>query len=557
MEGGNIELREEFVNKDQEETVLQEPQLQPSHDEVDIAEYKEPEVEKEIQQPIQQEQLNGYINSKFDNPFEDSNEESPLSDREEKRMSRVPVDSYETTLAYIETFDQNDEKIIKAFKDIGPEKLERFLDNLFTLSNIHSGKFGTKIVKENITNNNKVGDIDLGVRTVEFKNNAKNLSTKSAIARFQSIIGLSNTITVSLYHSGFTIGLSAPTQAELNTLHMEIYSETLDVGRNTSAFIASHKRGGAVRIMRDYIKSKIVSCSLSVDFDDVFKYISILDFDSILLGLLAATYVDSIVVSRTCKNSQVIDETGSVKCMHTIRSELNPRKMLFVNKDMLTNDMAMTISKRTTGSVTMEERDAYISSLNNILENKRKIKKDVFLGNFKGNELYVEFKIPTVDEFVEESDIWVEETKLQLDELIDKTADIKRSNALESIMANKILTNINATITGFLVRDEYGNESKHEDREFIRSILVSLSGEMGIVEDVLIKLKEFLNESTISIVAINKFICPSCKEENSEEDTPSAFEDFIPLNMLDFLFTLVGDRTIRLSMNKEIKSSTL
>lgn len=551
MENNNIDLRPEFNQdgtlnheyvEEQERVAEQEVTSQP---------------EEQVVEQINPEELNGYIQSEFDNPFRDTEEDSPFSDREERRMSRVPVTDYKTLLKYINQFDKDDQKIIKAFESSSPENLERFLDNLFTLSNIHSGSFGERIAKENITNSNKVGNTEMGIRKVEFQSDPRNLSTKASIARFQSLLGVSNTITVSLYHSGFTIGLSAPTQAELNNLQLEVYSETLDIGRNTSAFIASHKRGGAVRILRDYIKTKIVSCSLNIDLDDVFKHISILDFDSILLGLLAATYVDSIVVSRTCKNSQVIDETGSIKCMKTIRSDLNPKKMLFVNKDLLTNDLALTVSKRTTGSVELEEKEAYVSKLKNILLKKRDVKDEIFIGEFNNVKLFVKFNIPSVDEFVEESDAWVEETKLQLDDLIDKSADVKRATALETIMTNKILTNISAVIVNFRTIEPNGQEIIYTDKEFIKQNLMSLSGDMAIAEKVLIELKKYLNDSTISIVAINKFTCPSCQAENQEEDVPTGFEDFIPINMLDFLFTLVGDRIIQLNLSKEIKSSTL
>lgn len=383
------------------------------------------------------------------------------------------------------------------------------------------------------TNNLSTDDKRLGIEYL--KHNVSKGNVKTNVMRFKSLLGIGRPINITLFHSGFNIKLKPISLSALTSLELSLYNEELEFGKLTYGLLGSADKHFTLNTITTFLSDYILDSTLNFPEDKtVLDYISILDLDLILLGVLHSTNVNKIKMNRTCSNITKINpnDPGSM-CTYTELCDIDPSKLLFINRERLTDNMVKQLSHRTKNIVTMEEYYNYQTELKKVLLDSKLIKE-----KYTECGLNFDLKIPTITEYNQASNVVVDKVNYLMDK-VNKAND----EALTAKIRERIDTRINLAkylplINSISIEQEDHVESLSDQNEIVE-ILEELTREEEDVKNIVNMLHKFYNNNLIALVAFPNFICPTCKkEQNNTSETPGFDKEFIPLNMLAFFIYL-------------------
>lgn len=559
-------VEENTMDQVQEEIETQEEVIEPAEESftenaVDVIEKKDEQIEELKKQILKLEQekqksMEEISGHKLEDPFDSNTREASYTSRFLRETTILPIDNtnevneHKLRFVDIEVDKEAEQKAENFYNSLSEESAMIYQDAMENNNLTSQGAFGSQLGKEfqksELSNSVEYGNVKLGISKFGMSDQTINSKDPNIqFARFTSLLGANSNIHVTLYHSGFTISMWAPTQLELSNLQMEIYLQELDLGYRTGTYFISAKRGKAMEIIKNYVLDKIISWTLDVDKSEIFNHISILDFDLILLGILCGAYVNKIDVTRICRNVLKEKPDGSARCDHIVRAKVNPYKLLYVNRRFFDRNMINTLAKRKPKTVSIPEQANYVNTLREKIRNIRKndYSKEY---DFYGNEYYLEFKVPTIEEYIKHSELWFENVMSMVEKLLETSTKISRNKAINNIDNNAKLSSIGSTIDRIGTRNQAtGNIEYFDNMEAIEKIISNTSTDIEVSVKVQRDIMEFIDKSAIAYVAIPNYVCPRCKNLNEDVNETLKEEGLISINVIDFLFTMVGDRTDR------------
>lgn len=404
-----------------------------------------------------------------------------------------------------------------------------------TLEGLNEFSYGDIIKNENPTNDLHYGGIDQVLPRKQLRASGTS-SPEFSFARFQALLGLGHATIVTLYHSGFKVVLNPPTQAELLKLQIQIFESDQELGYSTSGYFNNAKKSRVVSILKEYIQSKVITYTLDVDKQSLFDYISYLDLETLILGLIRGAY-DYVAVSRTCFNA-LDPNIESKRCTHTVEAKLNPAKLLQISRAILTDQMLNTLSKEKTGVVSIPEQANYVVNLGNSVTNYRN-RKDKFTKEINGRTVEIKFKIPTINEYIQASEEWIAQVERELDNLVSSNNELSIDKAKSTIDTVTRLSNISSGVEYVkIITDD--QEVVFTDNNEIINIL---QGQATTYDESVFEIQdayiEFINKSPIAYVATPAYECPSCKSLITDNHPAYDAEKLIGFNLIDFFFNVV------------------
>lgn len=432
------------------------------------------------------------------------------------------------------------EEIVKRMRDnLDDEKQLIFARALQSIDSLNEYGMGDIVKNEDPINEISYGGRDQNIYGTKIKPSSEKPSPDYAFGKFQAILGLGVASVVVLYHSGFTVAFNPPTQAELLKLQVEIFTTDQELGYSTSGYFNTAKKSRVIAILKEYLQSKMIAHTLDVSKEDVFDYISLLDFDAMLLGILKGAF-DYISVVKFCYN--IIDPDSEAKrCTNGVSGRVNPAKLNHISRTMLNDNMLMTLAKRNNGSVSLPEQQNYIINLDKKINEKRNRRTTY---TFKVSEdigYEVEFKVPTVNEYIKASEEWIFSVESQLDALMEANNDISRESAKETVDIITKVSSISSGIKNIKVYNRETNASEIFDDN--QSIMKIVQGKSVSYDEFIPRLQEeyveFMNKSPITYVATPAYRCPSCKKLVEDDNELLRKEKLIGFNLVDFFFSVV------------------
>lgn len=377
------------------------------------------------------------------------------------------------------------------------------------------------------------GDV-MGIRNLKPKVQ-DNRDTKQKVAFFNSLLGLGNPVNVTLYHSGFNITLKPMSVSDFTALEQTLYSEVTEVGKRTIGLLVSADKMHTIKILFETIKKYIIGHTLSIgEDDDILNYISILDVDAILAGVLHASNGKKLNIHRSCTSTNSIDkESGKLTCDAVIDADIDISKTLVVNRDMISDEMLKILSLRG-HTVTTDQLDLYKSELLSMLVSKGRIEDSYSFDNLK-----LRFEIPTIAEYINRSEFYIKKFMSVVEQVVQSNNDIEDSfvrNVLESRIK---LAQYVPLISSMELETDTMVEVMNDNNGIVE-ILINLSRNNKNVEDIRNTLYTFYNNSHISLVCIPNYTCPKCNGDQTDvSEVPDYEDNYIPISMLSF-FTYLG-----------------
>ena len=476
----------------------------------------------------------------------------PFTNEKEGKVPKGYYQELELPICRTNEFVKAADKIDGLKKsDITPEIETLYVETLTTQGAAASNDLGANFADENeLVNKVMVGDKELGINNLKLKaTNNQNIN----VLRFKSLINLGTPVQVTLYHSGFNITLTPPTNLAINSLDLKVTTAQLELGRasmglvsqflgrDTTGLLTSNKKYFTINILKPFILDHIIDYSLDVPKEELFNHISMLDLKAILLGLIQASNGARLNVKRICSNLYQVED-GKPKCSAIFDGIVDTSKLLFVNREMFREykNMLGILSRKEPKSSQLCDVEEYVSSYKEYLRNKGYGKPYITPeNNLLGVNLEIQFKIPTINEYLEASVLPLEKIATEL-ENITLTEDPKdRKETIEGLAESIYLTSLSSSVEYIGYRDPETNEVlKLTKQEDIIEMLSTLSQDGRIAKELEEELVKFLGNSMVSLVATPRFICPKCGSTQDDQVIgESAFtKDLIPLEIVHFFF---------------------
>lgn len=348
-------------------------------------------------------------------------------------------------------------------------------------------------------------------------------------ARFQirASLGLGSSFMAPLWHSGFWVTLRSPQEADLLELYRQVAQDKGTLGRQTYGYIFSNNTAYTTKAMMDFVMDHLYDHSIILDKDeDIRDFIRVPDLQLLIWGMACATYTSGFQYQRSC----VADME---KCRHVIKEKLNPAKLLWTDMSKLTQTQIRHMLKKKRNSVTKEEVKRYVGEFVSGQSERIQINEN----------LAVILDVPTVNEHIASGYKWVgtiEETYAGVLTEDPKARDDYLINQGRATAMRQYTHFVKAIISG---EQTYSKEDKEGD--VIEDGLSDLTGEDKIRDIFLDKVRDYINRSVVSLVAIPTFTCPNCGGHQTGE-THHNYPELIPLDVQQVFFQTLVRRLVKI-----------
>ena len=342
---------------------------------------------------------------------------------------------------------------------------------------------------------------------------------EKAVLRMQSLLGMGGIIQIPLWHSGFWITFKAPTEAAMLELNRRIADEKIALGRqtyglafaNTSVIFAGH--------IMDFAMNHIYETSIKEkDGLNIREKISSLDIPLIAWGLACIIWPRGFAYARA-----VMDASGEQNKI--IREKINVGKLLWTDTSALTPWQIAHMASRHGGNMTTDSLDRYRNEFTRGQGRTLKL-SDV---------VSVELRVPNLDQYLTSGQAWVNNIVSMVDRAFGLPPDEDVRN--EYIRDQGKATNMRQY--SHWCKSIVVGEDVTEDQETLDKMFDALSSDDGIRDAYFAGIKDYMEDATISIVAV-----PTLEEEGKME--LPRFPHLLPLDAMSVFFILLGQKVNRI-----------
>lgn len=349
------------------------------------------------------------------------------------------------------------------------------------------------------------------------------LTGDAARFKIQGALGIGASVRVPLWGSGIWVTLKAPSDGALLNLDRIISEEKIMLGRQTKGLIYSNTSVYMNNHLFNFILEHIYETTLKEwTVDSLRGLIRATDLPTLAWGMACAIYPDGYPFDQPCINHPE-------KCKHITHEILMISKLHWVDSTALTKEQKIHMSRRT-ARYSVEQIQQY--------QNQGRISdgKEVTLAN--GMRVFL--RVPTVQEYVDAGYRWMAELSDLVETALGSEVDSSTKNSF--IMNHANLSALRQYVH-WIKRIVFADESFIETEEALDIAMSTMSSDDATVGKYLEAVKDYIDDVTVSMIALPSYSCPSCGAPQTTEESTHPY--LIPLEPNHLFFTLLGRRTAR------------
>ena len=320
--------------------------------------------------------------------------------------------------------------------------------------------------------------------------------------------------------------IRTPDESSLIELYNSIARERTILGRQTYGLMLSSWQGHIADTLVDFICAHISSTSLIIGPDeDIRDYIVSLDLQTLVWGLVCSIWTNGFNYYRSCvalpKNE---DET---KCTHQINEKICVDNLQIIDKSQMTDWQIRHMSERATGKMTVESVKRYREEFLKGKEKRVRISE----------ELEMVISLPNINEYNLSSRRVVDD----LEEKYGRAMTVDENKRNQALLMHG---NANACrqyehmVKQIIINDDIVLDTQEE----VSNALIDLSAADEARETFFKEIKNYIDDSTISLICIPNYECPACKQPQQLPDENIKYPDFIPIDVIYIFFILAPQR---------------
>jgi hypothetical protein len=396
---------------------------------------------------------------------------------------------------------------------------------------INSGDVGARELNSSLTNEPEFEGTPLKYKTLNIKKRVK--SSKAALMKISQKAGIGSNIHIPLHHSGFWITYAPLTDEEIINLELEIINELARVGKETTSLVFSNYSVIFADVLLNQFSDKIVESTLKLDDDeDIFDYININDIYTIALYMARSMYPNGFQAVIPCSNVTKLTDDKVSKCSYKANVKVDLGELLWVDESKLTLEHRKQMSIKTPRSLTTDDVFKYQETLPTAGEVTLKFDDE------DGDDITIILGPVSVSRYLDSGHDFIDDLRDKAIELIKKNKQLQDPDKAERVILKGIYLNVyNHFIKGLPVDD-----AVISDPAEVRDALTMLTSNHTLAKKIMDAIKEYINNSLISIVGIPNFSCPSCKQDQTTKE-------IVPLAVYEYLFILLHSRYTKI-LNK-------
>lgn len=371
------------------------------------------------------------------------------------------------------------------------------------------------------------GGQQLGAGAPTFKDKPGTLLTgERAQLRVKALLGMGSVVQVPLWHSGIWVTFKAPDDSSKLELQRRLMQEKVDLGRLVHAMIYSNHSVYIAQWLLDFAFAHIYSSSFKEDAEKkqyLRDQIVSMDIPLVIWGLLCVMYPRGYPYAKAC----VADPS---KCNYVIREQLDISKLLWTDTRSLTEWQLAHMSDRKAvhnADVLSRYRKDFVAGRNRTVSIDPRVK--------------ITLRVPTVNDYTTAGSRWVQ----GIVTLVDRAFGLEPNDDQRNVFINEQskANNMRQFIHWIDSVEIAGMSHPIEDRETLEMTINTLSQRDDIAEEYYTAIGKFIDDSTISVVAIPSHSCPQCGDEVKSE--LPRYPHLLPLDVMSTFFTLLGQAMAR------------
>ena len=347
------------------------------------------------------------------------------------------------------------------------------------------------------------------------------LTGERAVLRVRALTGLGSVIMIPLWHSGFWITLKAPTEAAMLELNRRLNEEKISLGRATYGLAYANNSVFFAGWLLDFALSHVYDTSLKPELtENLRSRISQFDIPLVVWGLACTIWPNGFPFARA-----VLDQTGEPN--KVIREKVNVGKLLWVDTSELTPWQISHMAQRHGSTMTAEMLERYRS------EFTRGKGRSVALTE----NLSITLRTPNIDQYLISGQKWVN----NIVAMVDQAFSMQPNDGIRNDYITDQGKATNMRQYGHFVESLEVAGEAITDLETLEQTIDVLSSDDSIRSKFFDAVKEFVEDSTIAIVAIPVM-------ENEQEITYPRFPHLLPLDVLSVFFILLVQKVTQIQV---------
>ena len=365
---------------------------------------------------------------------------------------------------------------------------------------------------------------------------------RDPIKNIRSKLNLLSESAFPLLSSGLVLKVASPGAIDETLLNDNLVASKIDTSLASYGHSLESTAVYNNEILVEHAFRQIEETNLGDISRDAFEeQLSILDLESLYMGLAIASYPNGFDVIRQCTSATC----GEVQ---TIR--VNPRRMVIYRDDRLSERHVRHLSKNLAPS-DASELETYRDTLNVDIAKYLKVEEGIF----------IKFQTPSFAEYKRVSRAWLDHLTDRSMELLKGSQDeTYRRKYVEQALAKSALMMYSHWIEGIYVQDENGDYQpsltrlrktrgvtsdsiSKADRE-VDDFLSDISMEPTLHKLILEGVVDYIKRSTLTVHAMPRSLCSKCNSAHTVEGEDIG-EEMISFNVAELFFTLLHQRTIK------------
>lgn len=346
-----------------------------------------------------------------------------------------------------------------------------------------------------------------------------------AVMKIRGLLGMGTVARIPLWHTGMWLNFKAPSEVDMLELERRIADDKMVLGRITNGAIFSNNSVYLNGHVMDFALNHVYEATYrQVPPLELKKLIKVTDLPQLTWGILCAIFPNGYQYRQPC----VYDPT---KCTHVVEEIIDLTKISWVDDRALTEEQRKHMVKRT-AKFTDEQIAAY--------QNEHRFVEKY--GTFELRPgLVMVMKVPTLQEHEDAGRAWVDSVVERTDASFDGKTGNERNERIMQMASASALRQYGQWIAKFVL-DE--GETVIDDAATIEATLSDLTGQPDVYQKFFDAIEAFINNCTISLIAVPKINCPNCENPMTPEE--KAHPHLTTLDVATLFFTLLDQRTNRI-----------
>ncbi len=367
------------------------------------------------------------------------------------------------------------------------------------------------------------GDKKLEAGIPRIGDDGPKLTGERGILRVNALLGRGSIIQIPLWHSGFWITFKCPKETQLQDMHQRMADEKIKFGRITHGLAFANYTVFSAAALVDLAMECTYETSVKdlTSGADLRSMISSLDLNTIAWGMACAIWPRGFQYTRS-----LLDESGQKT--NTIQEKLNVGSLLWVDDNSIDDWQRGHMANRTSSSMTKEAVKIYREHFT------RGKSKSYSLDD----KISMTLRVPSLDQFLNAGQLWVNETVAGVNAAF--TQETSQAQRNQMILNRGKATSLRQYVH-WVESFEFPTLNKvMDDEPTIAEECSSLSGDDVIREKYYEVMREFINDSTIAIIAT-----PLANDEEKKQ-TSEKFPWLLPLDPISTFFILLSQKVAQI-----------